>query len=164
MTGINRGIALAVLVAGVLGVAAGAGATVLKSGPVSAGLVHGCYVTGAASDGTHALTLVDAGTSCPAGDTSVKWAAGPSKLQLATTGNVGFTLAAGQCAPVTIGVSTIQPGDTGFIAPDASSWPATVVMTPLRATTAGRLPVDFCNVGTSSVSATVNVTAYRIPG
>jgi hypothetical protein len=38
-------------------------------------------------------------------------------------------------------------------------------MTPLRATAAGVLPVNFCNVGTTNVTVTnVQVTTYRIVG
>jgi hypothetical protein len=53
---------------------AGAGTALAASmGPVSsAGVITGCYTTGAVN-GTHALFMQDAGTNCPKGTSAVSW-------------------------------------------------------------------------------------------
>jgi hypothetical protein len=59
-----------------LGVAAGAaGGAVMASGPVSSGVIHGCYATYSTkeSHGSHQLMLQDTGTACPAGTTAISW-------------------------------------------------------------------------------------------
>jgi len=62
------GAAALTLVAG--GTAAGAA---IAGGPVdSHGVIYGCYTTKAAN-GTHALVLQDAGTTCPSGTTAIQW-------------------------------------------------------------------------------------------
>ena len=45
----------------------------IASGPVSAGVVHACYVTRATSAGGHAIVLQNAGTRCPRGTTALTW-------------------------------------------------------------------------------------------
>ena len=42
------------------------------TGPVSGGVIYGCYVTRGDS-GRHPLVLRNKGTICPSGDTAVKW-------------------------------------------------------------------------------------------
>jgi hypothetical protein len=84
-----------VLVAGG-GTALGA---VASSGPVdSSGVVHGCY-TNAEVNGSHALVLQDAGTTCPKGTTSVSWnELGPTGPQ-GPTGPTGATGSQGPAGP-----------------------------------------------------------------
>src|SRR5487761_1588508 len=57
-----------ILVASAVGVAA-------ASIPDSSGLVHGCYKATAATNGTHALTIIDAAktSACPSGYKSLNW-------------------------------------------------------------------------------------------
>jgi len=54
-----------------------AGVTIaaVASIPDSSGLVHGCYKTTAAKNGTHALYVINAATTsaCPSGYTSLNW-------------------------------------------------------------------------------------------
>jgi hypothetical protein len=54
-----------------LGIGGAAGAAITAS-PVSGGVIYGCYTTKVAG-GSHALVLQDKGTSCPSGDTAIKW-------------------------------------------------------------------------------------------
>jgi hypothetical protein len=75
---------------------ASAEAAVLEGSPIgSNGTIHGCYTT-AGTNGSHALTLQDSGTSCPSATTAIKWdergrpgpagpsTAGPSGLNVIT--------------------------------------------------------------------------------
>jgi hypothetical protein len=65
----------AVLVAGaasVLLVGGGAAGAAIASGPVSSGVIHGCYYP-ANAGGSHKLVLQNVGTSCPTGTTAIKW-------------------------------------------------------------------------------------------
>ena len=54
-----------------LGIGGAAGAAI-TAGPVSGGVIYGCYTT-RATGGSHALVLQDTGTSCPSRDTAIKW-------------------------------------------------------------------------------------------
>ena len=56
----------------VLGLGTDGIAYAAAAGPVSSGVIHGCYTT-KASNGSHTLVLQDVGTTCPAGDTAIKW-------------------------------------------------------------------------------------------
>ena len=67
-TAIAGGAALALLAGGTA-----AGAVIASSGPVSSGVIHGCYLTKANSEGSHTLVLQNAGTSCPQGYTAISW-------------------------------------------------------------------------------------------
>lgn len=44
----------------------------ITAGPVTNGVIHGCYVT-QSTGGSHALVLQDKGTNCPTGDTAITW-------------------------------------------------------------------------------------------
>jgi len=90
-----------ILAAGVTGVLVlGSGiayATVLS--PVdSSGVIHGCY-TNAELNGSHALVLQDAGTSCPRGTTAISWAAQGPAGPAGPTGPVGPAGSAGPSGP-----------------------------------------------------------------
>jgi hypothetical protein len=65
---VGAGLAVVVLAAVSVGAA-------LASVPDSGGLVHGCYKTAAASNGTHPLAVIDAATTaaCPKKFTSLDW-------------------------------------------------------------------------------------------
>jgi hypothetical protein len=56
-------------------VTAGAAVAAVTSIPDSSGLIHGCYKTTAASNGTHVLDVINAATTskCPSGFTSLNW-------------------------------------------------------------------------------------------
>jgi hypothetical protein len=122
---IAGGTALA-LMAG--GTAAGAA---IASGPVdSSGVIHGCW-TNAEINGSHALVLQDAGTSCPKGTTAVTWnqtgPAGPAgqtgpagpKGATGAQGPQGATGAqgpAGPAGPAGTGLACTYPdGGTGTV-------------------------------------------------
>lgn len=70
----------------------------VSAGPVSHGIVYGCYAT-QSSGGSHALVLQDEGVSCPGGETAVHWnqrgPAGPP----GPTGPAGATGATGPRGP-----------------------------------------------------------------
>jgi Collagen triple helix repeat (20 copies) len=76
-------------------VAGGGTALATTTGPVSGGVITGCY-TNAEVNGSHALVLQDAGTTCPKGTSAVTWneqgTAGP-------TGPAGPTGATGPPGP-----------------------------------------------------------------
>jgi hypothetical protein len=61
------GLAVALLAGGGTALAASA-----SSGPVSGGVVYGCY-TNAAINGSHVIVLQNASTNCPSGTTAVSW-------------------------------------------------------------------------------------------
>jgi Carbohydrate-binding module family 5/12 len=100
------------------------------------------------------------------GPTGPQGPAGPANLILeARNGAISVSIGAHSCAKLSLGVSGIQPGDTGIVSADAATFPAGLSMTPLRATASGRLPVNFCNPTSSTQSASnVQVSVYRILG
>ena len=106
------------------------------------------------------------GAQGPQGTQGPQGPAGPANLQLLiTNGGISVTIAAQRCAILSLSVGGILPGDTGIMAPDASKWPAGLIAMPLRATATNKLPVDFCNPTTATVSASsVSVSVYRIVG
>src|SRR5487761_1348178 len=65
----------AVVAAGVVILVASAVGVAAASIPDSSGLVHGCYKATAATNGTHALTIIDAAktSACPSGYKSLNW-------------------------------------------------------------------------------------------
>jgi hypothetical protein len=109
----------ALLAAGFAAVLVAGGGTALaaaaSSGPVSGGVVYGCY-TNAAINGSHALVLQNAGTgggppTCPSGTTEVSWnQTGPQGIPGAT----GATGATGPQGPIGLTGAT---GPTGAIGP-----------------------------------------------
>lgn len=53
------------------GTAAGAA---IAAGPVSSsGVIHSCYATQSATNGSHAIRLQNVGRACPAGTTPLRW-------------------------------------------------------------------------------------------
>ena len=100
----------AVLVAGavsVLLVGGGAAGAAIASGPVSSGVIHGCY-TNAATNGSHKIVLQNVGTNCPSGTTAIKWnqkgPAGPGLLAWA------YVNANGTVASSSGNVTVANPG------------------------------------------------------
>jgi Collagen triple helix repeat (20 copies) len=94
-------------------------ATVVAS-PVSSGVIYGCY-TNAAINGSHAVVLQNAGTTCPNGTTAISWneqgspgPAGPS----GPAGPTGLTGATGPAGPAG------ATGATGPAGPSGSPGPA----------------------------------------
>ena len=66
------------------------------SSPVGpGGVIHGCYAT-AGTNGSHPLVLQNTGSSCPAGDTAIKWnkqgPAGPAGPATAGATGLGVTV------------------------------------------------------------------------
>ncbi len=106
------------------------------------------------------------GPQGPQGTQGPQGPAGPANLQLlVTNGGVSVTLGAQHCAILSLSVGGILPGDTGIMAPDSSKWPAGLIVMPLRATASNKLPIDFCNPTSATVSASsVQVSVYRIVG
>ncbi len=66
---------VAVVAAGVVILVVSAVGVAAASIPDSSGLVHGCYNSKAATNGTHSLTVIDAAktSACPSGYKSLKW-------------------------------------------------------------------------------------------
>ena len=77
----------------------GAAYAATAGGPVdSAGVIHGCFTT-AELNGSHALVLQDAGTTCPKNTTAVQWnQAGPAG-PAGATGPAGPAGAQGPAGP-----------------------------------------------------------------
>jgi hypothetical protein len=96
-------------------VAGGTAAGAAIAGPVSSGIIHGCYTT-TGTNGSHTLVLQNAGTACPAGDTAIKWnekgPAGPPGVADVDRGTVQWTGGGGPGQPCTL---------TQVAGPDASS-------------------------------------------
>jgi hypothetical protein len=109
------GLAVALLAGGGTALAASA-----SSGPVSGGVVYGCY-TNAAINGSHVIVLQNASTNCPSGTTAVSWnQTGPAGAQGATgpagpTGPAGAAGATGPAGPA---------GATGAAGPAGPQGPA----------------------------------------
>ena len=101
------------VVAGFAGLALLAGGSAagaaVASGPVSGGVVSACYKTTAASNGSHAVLLENAGTACPGGYTRVTW---NQKGQAGPAGPQGSAGAAG------------PPGSQGPAGPQGPQGPA----------------------------------------
>jgi hypothetical protein len=105
------------------------------------------------------------GDQGPQGATGDQGPAGPANLiETATAAQLDVTAAAGVCGTLSQGVTGIQPGDTGLIVPTATGWPAGLLIVPLRATTAGFLPFEVCNVSKNSITVASAESTYRIVG
>jgi hypothetical protein len=110
MAVLTMGVAAAVLAGGGAAVAA-----VTATGPVDGNnVVHGCY-TNAELNGSHALVLQDAGTSCPKGTTAVQW---NEQGQPGATGQTGATGAQGP-AGISVGVSGSSNTELAMLSPAA---------------------------------------------
>jgi len=110
------------VIAGVAAASVLAGGTALaaaSSGPVSGGVVDGCYTNGEVN-GSHVFVLQDAGTSCPKGTTAVTWnQTGPAGQNgtngtAGTAGTNGTNGTNGSSVVTSTGVpaSACNPGDT----------------------------------------------------
>ena len=133
---ITRKLAATVAVPAALAIsAAGAYAATSSSSPIdSSGVIHGCYSTNAVN-GSHTITLQNAGTGCPQGATAVTW------NQKGAAGPAGARGPAGAGAPVDYGTITISellnPSGsgatttcTGFTASGPDARTATVTALP----------------------------------
>ncbi len=97
------GVAAAALLVG-----GGASALAASPGPENAtGVITGCYTT-AAVNGSHALVLQDAGTSCPKGTTALTWNQTGPAGQNGTNGTNGTSLVTSAGVPA----SPCNLGDT----------------------------------------------------
>src|SRR6202050_4927690 len=118
----------AVVTALLAGGATAAFATVIAS-PVSSGVIYGCY-TNAAVNGSHAIVVQDAGTTCPKGTTAISWnqtgPTGPAGAKGATgaAGPAGATGPAGAVGPTGPAGSPGSPGPQGNPGPTGSPGPA----------------------------------------
>jgi hypothetical protein len=80
---------VAVVAAGVVILVVSAVGVAAASIPDSSGLVHGCYKSTAATNGTHSLAVIDAAktSACPSGYKSLKWNVnGPNGYSTQTSG------------------------------------------------------------------------------
>ncbi|TVZ01917.1 hypothetical protein EAS64_31250 [Trebonia kvetii] len=105
---IGTGSAVVLVAGGGIAYAAG-----VASGPVdSSGAFHGCY-TNQAVNGSHAVVLQDAGTTCPKGTTAISWSmtgpAGPA----GPAGDTGAVGAAGGAGPAGATGATGATGPAG---------------------------------------------------
>jgi Collagen triple helix repeat (20 copies) len=109
------GAAMALVAGGGTALAASA-----SSGPVSSGVVYGCY-TNAAINGSHVIVLQNANTNCPSGSTAVSWnQTGPAGAPGAT----GATGPAGPAGPAGAAGATGPAGPTGATGPAGPQGPA----------------------------------------
>lgn len=91
-----------------LALGSGVAYAAVSGGPVDGGGgIHGCY-TNTALNGSHALVLQDAGTSCPKGTTAISWAVQGPQGPAGPTGPVGPTGPAGPTATVTVTATPTQ--------------------------------------------------------
>jgi Collagen triple helix repeat (20 copies) len=144
-------------------VAGGGTALATATGPVSGGVITGCY-TNAEVNGSHAFVLQDSGTACPKGTSAVSWneqgAAGPAGAAgpqgpAGPAGPAGATGATGAQGPA---------GATGAIGPQG---PAGAAGTPgAGATVTALSPGDpNCASGGAAISASAgDTTAYACNG
>jgi len=136
--------------------------------PVSSGVVHGCY-TNAEVNGSHALVLQDAGTTCPKGTTAVSWnqtgPAGPVG-PAGPAGATGATGPAGAAGPAGPAGAT---GPAGGVGPEGPQGPAgTSSVDALNGTTCnaagsnpGALQVTYGSNGSVSLTC-VPTTLYTL--
>ena len=125
----NKRIGLVSLgLAGVLVVGGGVALAATTGPPGSGGVINGCY-TNAAVNGTHALVLQDAGTSCPKGTTALSWSEQGVMGPMGPPGPQGQPGQAG------------QPGSAGA---DGSSI-VTSPDVPTAACNSGDIDVDLAN-------------------
>jgi hypothetical protein len=105
-----------ILVVSVVGVAA-------ASIPDSSGLVHGCYKSKAATNGTHSLTVIDPAktTACPSGYKSLNWNVnGPDGYGTQTSGtHLNDTLT--QVAVLTLGAGSYVINANAWLENDSPS-------------------------------------------
>jgi Collagen triple helix repeat (20 copies) len=135
-------------------VAGGGTALAASSGPVSSsGLITGCY-TNAAVNGSHALVLQDAGTSCPKGTSAVSWdeqgPAGPPG-PAGSQGPQGQTGHQGQTGP---------QGPQGQTGPEGPQGPAGQGATVAQIASGD----PNCTDGGASISDGTGHTAYACNG
>jgi hypothetical protein len=119
----------------------------ITAGPVSGGVIYGCYTT-AANDGSHTLVLQNTGTSCPHGDTAIKWnQQGPVGPQ-GPKGTTGATGAAGPRGPAG------QTGPTGPAGPRGPAGAQGPAGTPGTGATVASLSPGNANCANGGASVT----------
>ena len=71
----TRGVKVAAVAAGVLIVLVTAAGVAVAAIPSSSGVIHGCYTTKAAKNGTHPLAVINTAqvSKCPSGYSSLNW-------------------------------------------------------------------------------------------
>jgi Collagen triple helix repeat (20 copies) len=123
---IKRRYVLAAAVTVVLAGGTTAAVAAVVASPVSGTTIYGCY-TNAAVNGSHALVLQDAGTSCPRGTTAISWsqsggagATGPA----GPSGAPGATGPAGPSGPPGVAGATGPAGATGATGPAGVAGPS----------------------------------------
>jgi hypothetical protein len=94
----------------------------IADGPVSGGVIYGCFKA-AATNGSHTLVLQNAGSSCPSGDTAIKWnQRGPSGPQ-GPEGRTGHQGAAGPQGATGLQGPAGPQGVTGATGPQGVTGP-----------------------------------------
>jgi len=102
----------------------------IAGGPVDAsGVVHGCY-TNAEVNGSHALVLQDAGTTCPKGTTAVSWNEQGSAGATGPQGPAGPTGTQGPAGPAGAAGATGATGEQGPAGPAGASSLDALIGTP----------------------------------
>jgi hypothetical protein len=114
-------------------------AAVASSGPVSGGVVSGCYTNGAVN-GSHALVLQDAYTSCPKGTTAVSWNEQGPPGATGPAGATGATGAAGAAGPPGAAGTTGAAGPAGASVLTSSGSPGAG-----SSCTTGNTDIDLAN-------------------
>lgn len=137
----------------------------ITAGPVSGGVIYGCYTT-AATDGSHTLVLQNTGTSCPRGDTAIKWnqqgPTGPRGPQ-GPKGATGATGPAGPPGPAGQTGATGPAGPAGPQGPAGTQGPAGAPGTGATVTSLSPGNANCANGGASVTDGSGN-TAYACHG
>lgn len=123
----GKSLAITSVAALLLGVGGAASAAII-AGPVSGGVIYGCYTT-MATGGSHVLVLQDKGTSCPSGDTAIKWnragrAGPPGPAGPSTAGASGLNVEVIQSSPDNLGQGRAEatcPSDHPYVLGGGSS-------------------------------------------
>jgi hypothetical protein len=134
----------------------------ITAGPVSGGVIYGCYKT-AATEGSHTLVLQNTGTRCPAGDTAIKWnQQGPAGPQ----GPKGATGATGPAGPQGPAGQTGPTGPQGPAGPQGATGAQGPAGAPGTGATVTSLPPGNTNCanGGASVTDGSGNTAYACNG
>ena len=114
---------VAVVAAGVVILVVSAVGVAAASIPDSSGLVHGCYKSKAATDGTHSLAVIDAAktSACPSGYKSLNWNVnGPNGYSTQTSDtHLNDTLT--QVAVLTLGAGSYVINASAWLEDDSPS-------------------------------------------
>lgn len=129
----------------------------IAGGPVDAsGVVHGCY-TNAEVNGSHALVLQDAGTTCPKGTTAVSWNEQGSAGATGPQGPAGPTGTQGPAGPAGAAGATGATGEQGPAGPAGASSLDALIGTPcdVMGANPGTLQVTYTSVGNGTDSVDI---------